>query len=125
VVGGTSGPLYAAGLLRASEALTENASWPDAFAGAVSAVMQLGGAAVGDRTMIDALAPAARAATDGLNAATEAARRGAESTAHQVARRGRSSYLGERVRGTPDPGAVAVTIWLEALRRAVGQIELR
>lgn len=117
-VGGTSGPLYAAGLLRASEALAAGTDWPTAFRAGVDAVAELGGASVGDRTMMDALVPAAHDASKGLVAATAAARHGAESTVEQTARRGRSSYLGDRVHGHPDPGAVAVTVWLEAMRDA-------
>jgi dihydroxyacetone kinase len=83
-------------------------------------VAELGGAQPGDRTMLDALVPAAAASTHGLRAAASAANRGADATANQLARRGRSSYLGERVRGHPDPGAVAVTVWLDALVEAVG-----
>ncbi|MEA5155462.1 DAK2 domain-containing protein, partial [Raineyella sp.] len=45
----------------------------------------------------------------------EAARRGAETTVGAVARRGRASYLGERAQGYPDPGAVGVVRWLEAV----------
>lgn len=115
-IGGTSGPLYAVGLLRASEALADGADWPAAFRAGVEAVTDLGGAQVGDRTMVDALAPAADAAPDGLDAVITAARSGADGTAEQTARRGRSSYLGTRVHGHPDPGAVAVALWLEALR---------
>ena len=114
-IGGTSGPLYAAGLLRASEKLADGGDWPDAFIAGVAAIKELGGAALGDRTMIDALEPAAAAAGDGLAAATEAARAGAASTTDSVARRGRSSYLGDRVRGHPDPGAMAVVVWLSAI----------
>lgn len=115
-VGGTSGPLYAAGLLRAAETVARGGDWPAAFAAGVAAITELGGAAVGDRTMIDALEPAARSAPHGLAAAVDAARQGADATIDLVARRGRSSYLGERVRGHPDPGAVAVTVWLSAAR---------
>lgn len=117
-VGGTSGPLYAVGLLRAGLALDEGARWPDAFVAGVRAVGELGGAGVGDRTMLDALVPAAEAgvaAENPLPAAVAAAQAGADATADLVARRGRSSYLGDRVRGHRDPGAVAVTIWLRAL----------
>jgi ATP-dependent dihydroxyacetone kinase len=114
-IGGTSGPLYAAGLLRASEKLADGGDWPDAFIAGVAAIKELGGAALGDRTMIDALEPAAAAAGDGLAAATEAARGGAASTTDSVARRGRASYLGDRVRGHPDPGAMAVVVWLSAI----------
>ena len=82
-IGGTSGPLYAAGLLRASERLADGGGWPHAFVAGVEAIKELGGAAVGDRTMIDALEPAAAAAGDGLDAAVDAARAGAASTTRQ------------------------------------------
>lgn len=86
-------------------------------------VREIGGADVGDATMMDALLPAAAAlrsaADEGLAAASraalDAARAGADSTAELLASKGRSSYIGERARGVPDPGAVAVTRWLEAL----------
>ncbi len=58
VIGGTSGPLYAVGLLAAAEALDGGADWPSAFGAAVEAVAALGGAQLGDRTMLDALVPA-------------------------------------------------------------------
>ncbi len=118
-VGGTSGPLYAVGLLRTAERLAGGASWPESFVAGVEAIKALGAARVGDRTMVDALEPAALASTSGLTAALEAARAGAASTEQLVARRGRSSYLGERVRGHPDPGAVAVAVWLAAVRASV------
>ncbi len=117
-VGGTSGPLYAAGLLRAAESVAAQGDWAMALQAANDGVTDLGGARVGDRTMVDALAPAADAATEGLAAAAEAARRGADSTIGQTARRGRSCYLGDRVHGHPDPGAVAIAVWLEALAGA-------
>ncbi|MEO8749344.1 MAG: dihydroxyacetone kinase family protein [Allobranchiibius sp.] len=114
-VGGTSGPLYAAGLLRAAEAVRAGGDWAAALRAGSEGVQELGGAAEGDRTMVDALAPAAAAAGDGLAAAQQAAHRGADGTADRVARRGRSSYLGDRVKGHPDPGAVAIAVWLDAL----------
>ena len=140
VVGGTSGPLYAVMLLRAAAALDEAggstpAAWSAALTQAVDAVRELGGAEVGDRTMVDALQPAAAAlaralTTDeaaaadpdpaaALSAAAEAARAGAEATAELTARLGRSSYLGERVHGVPDPGAYAVALWLAAIEEEV------
>ena len=102
--------------------------WHSAFTDAVAAVSELGGAKPGDRTMIDALAPAVDALGKALAAgqpgnlalkdAAEAARRGADDTAGMVARLGRASYLGERATGIPDGGAVAVAIWLEAIASA-------
>lgn len=130
-IGGTSGPLYAVFLLRASESLAgqeapEVADWARALAAGQQGIQDLGGAQPGDRTMLDALAPAARAlaAVEGplgevLRAAAEAARAGAEATADMAPRRGRSSYAGDRVKGHLDPGAWAVYLWLDAAARAL------
>ena len=89
------------------------------------AIGELGGARLGERTMLDALIPFARAFTASVEAQTgtrEAlshalgeAKRGAENTARMMPKRGRSSYLGARAIDYPDPGAVAVTVWLEAV----------
>jgi triose/dihydroxyacetone kinase / FAD-AMP lyase (cyclizing) len=137
-VGGTSGPLYAILLLRAAaawEAADDDAqargadsgaqAWAAAFRGAVDGVREVGGAQVGDRTMVDALAPAADAFTAALNdgasarqalaAAVDAATAGTATTTNIRARLGRSSYLGDRVLGHPDPGAQAVALWLGAI----------
>lgn len=121
-VGGTSGPLYAAGLLRTAERLASGDDWPAAFVAGVTAISDLGGAVPGDRTMVDALEPASRAAAEGLGAVVSAGQVGTDSTADLEARRGRSSYLGAQVRGTPDPGAVAVVVWLTAVRDALSGI---
>lgn len=128
-LGGTSGPLYTMALLRAATSLAGEKSVddPDAWARALKAgyegMMALGGAAPGDRTMLDALVPAAQALADTrgdaparIAAMHEAAIAGAEATRTMLPRRGRSSYLGERTTGHPDPGAVAVSIWMGALR---------
>jgi dihydroxyacetone kinase-like protein len=75
-----------------------------------------------DKTMLDALAPAAQAACDAgddlgtaLHAASEAARRGAEATKDMVARQGKARSLGERSLGHPDPGALSVALILGAM----------
>ena len=131
VLGGTSGPLYAVFLLRAAESLAEvdepgARAWARALAAGCEGIAALGGAGRGDRTMLDALLPAADALEEALragqggaqafDATLAAARDGVEATRAMTARLGRSSYLGERVRTHPDPGAAAVTVWLEALR---------
>ncbi|MCW3099168.1 MAG: dihydroxyacetone kinase [Chthonomonadaceae bacterium] len=134
VMGGTSGPLYAIMLLRAA-AVLEHApqpsleDWSRAFMAAVEGVMEIGGAQTGDRTMVDALAPAAEAFASAiavpdtsrspLDAAVEAATAGAERTTAMRPRLGRSSYVGERALGFPDPGAYAVSLWLAAIREAL------
>ena len=140
-VGGTSGPLYAIGLMRAAQALdhpTEAATGPQtaastarlaaALAAAAQGIAQVGGATAGECTMLDALLPAAaalqQAAAAGLPpaaawpAAVAAAEAGTAATATLVPRRGRSSYLGARAIGHVDPGAQAVVVWLKALAAA-------
>jgi dihydroxyacetone kinase len=124
-LGGTSGPLYSVLLLRAATVLDEDTSargWADALAAGARAIGELGAARVGDRTMLDALVPAAEALIGGapLADAIEAAVAGTEATAHRSARRGRSSYLGDRAIGTVDPGAEAVVIWLRAIEESLG-----
>jgi dihydroxyacetone kinase len=134
VVGGTSGPLYAVMLLRAGSVLDQSTGadakrWTDAFSAGVAALMELGGAHPGDRTMVDALQPAAEAlqgalarSTDvdaALLAAVNAAKAGAEQTASMSPRLGRSSYVGKRALGFADPGAHAVGLWLAAIRTAL------
>jgi dihydroxyacetone kinase len=137
-LGGTSGPLYAAFFLRASAILGRGAAddaqtWATAFRAGCTAIAELGGAAPGDRTMLDALLPAAAAVQggvssgrtrgDALRSAADAAAEGARATAKMLPRRGRSSYLGERALGHPDPGAEAVAVVLDALARGrVGQL---
>jgi dihydroxyacetone kinase len=123
---GTSGPLYAAFFARASASLARSpADWASAFQDGCSAISELGGARPGDRTMLDALVPAATAyseaigsgqsALEAVRAAAEAARLGAAATASMKPRLGRSSYLGDRALGHPDPGALAAAVWIGAM----------
>jgi ATP-dependent dihydroxyacetone kinase len=128
-IGGSSGPLYATALLRASQALAvhpvTSVSWARAFASAVSSVAELGGAKRGDRTMLDALEPAsdvfgaALREGLGLNAAwaraIAVAEEGAAATANMHPRLGRAAYQGSRAIGTPDAGAMAVLVWMRAI----------
>lgn len=129
-IAGSSGPFYATALLRAAQVLpTHDATpedWMNAFSAARFAVSEIGGAVPGDRTMVDALAPAQEAfvaaiqqgaaGLAALDEAVRAAEEGARSTAQLQPKFGRAAYLGERALGTPDGGAVAVAIWLAALR---------
>jgi dihydroxyacetone kinase len=124
-IAGSSGPLYAAALLRAAQHLAGNAApdeadWLDAFDGAIAALRQIGGAAAGDRTMLDALIPAAEAwRRDDWLAVSDTASAAAEATASMRPRMGRAAYLGDRAIGQPDGGAVAVAIWIAAIAEAV------
>ena len=133
-IGGSSGPFYATALLRAARRLAEGpadaAAWAEAFDLAVTAVSELGGARPGDRTMLDALRPAAdafaKAVRDGQGAreawasAVHAAEAGADATSRMQPRLGRASYLGARAVGVPDAGAAAVVVWMKALTPGIG-----
>ncbi|MFH8371058.1 dihydroxyacetone kinase subunit DhaL [Streptomyces sp. NPDC018031] len=119
-VGGASGPLYGTLLRRAGKALGDaervgTGELQDALRAGVAAVAQLGGAAVGDKTMLDALVPAVEALGDSPAAAREAAERGALGTVPLQARKGRASYLGERSIGHQDPGAASSALLIAAL----------
>jgi dihydroxyacetone kinase-like protein len=127
-VGGASGPLYGKFFLQAAGpakgklelTLPELCACLDA---GLAAVVQLGKAAVGDKTMVDALTPALAALRPqdrdapgaALARAAAAAREAAEGTIPLVARKGRASYLGERSAGHKDPGAASSALLLSAL----------
>jgi dihydroxyacetone kinase len=124
VIGGTSGPLYSILFLRAAaawDATDSDQPWAEALAAGIAGISEVGGASEGDRTMLDALIPFSRTWSNGgsVAEALEAAREGTAGTAQVTARVGRSSYVGDRALGTPDPGARAVVIWLEAVAAAV------
>ncbi|MER5427624.1 dihydroxyacetone kinase subunit DhaL [Streptomyces sp. NPDC002588] len=124
-VGGASGPLYGTLLRRTGKALGDAAEvseeqFAEALRAGVDAVMQLGGAAPGDKTMIDALVPALDALDGGFDAARVAAEQGAEATIPLQARKGRASYLGERSIGHQDPGATSSALLIAGLLEARG-----
>jgi dihydroxyacetone kinase-like protein len=133
-VGGASGPLYGTFFLRASQGCAgrerlETADLASLFEAGLAGVQQRGRAQIGDKTMVDALAPAAAAlrtaagsgaaVSDAAAAAARAAAAGAEATVPLVARKGRASYLGERSAGHMDPGAASTVILVQALQRAL------
>jgi dihydroxyacetone kinase len=117
VLAGSSGPLYGVFLLRAASSLQSGSSLAAAVAEACQAISELGGAVAGDRTMLDALLPFAGGLSKDLPLvqAVEIVETAAQATAQMTPRRGRASYLGKRALGSPDPGAIAVAIWLRAL----------
>ncbi|MBQ1097275.1 dihydroxyacetone kinase subunit DhaL [Streptomyces sp. NPDC097107] len=125
-VGGASGPLYGTLLRRTGKALGDTAEvsreqLAEALRTGVDAVRTLGGAAPGDKTMIDALVPAVDALGDSFAAARAAAEEGAEATVPLLARKGRASYLGERSIGHQDPGATSAALLVAALEEAAGE----
>jgi phosphoenolpyruvate---glycerone phosphotransferase subunit DhaL len=120
-VGGTSGPLF--GLLfteLAAAAKTHAdpvAAWRAGLTAGLAAIQRVGEAQPGDRTLVDALAPAADALAAPNATLTDAARaaiHGARATATLRARRGRASYVGDHAYGVPDPGAAGIALLLRA-----------
>jgi dihydroxyacetone kinase-like protein len=135
-VGGASGPLWGLALRRAGRALgdapeVDGPGLVQALDAALAAVVELGAAEPGDKTMVDALGPAIEALRERLAAggeleaaledAAEAAEAGARATTPMQARKGRASYLGERSVGHQDPGATSTALIVRALGRAVGR----
>ncbi|MBB5788683.1 dihydroxyacetone kinase subunit DhaL [Jiangella mangrovi] len=128
--GGASGPLYGTAFRRAGKALGDTtdadaAQVGEALEAALTAIKELGGAAEGDKTMVDALTPAVAAfqavAGDGgtvaaaAQAGADAAEAGLAATVPLQARKGRASYLGPRSVGHEDPGAASLALILRAL----------
>jgi dihydroxyacetone kinase-like protein len=135
-VGGASGPLWGTALRRAGRALGDSEEFgpselADALAAALVGVVELGAAEEGDKTMVDALAPAVRALREGLDggaslqaalaAASTAGEEGMRATVPMQASKGRASYLGERSIGHQDPGATSTALIIAALARAVDE----
>ncbi|MCB5423857.1 dihydroxyacetone kinase subunit L [Altererythrobacter sp. CC-YST694] len=121
-VGGSSGPIWGTGFMKAgmaskdktSVSLEELAAMVNA---AVEGIMARGGAKLGDKTLLDALIPIAEKmkelapagdAAAVLKAVTEVADKAIDETRNLVAHRGRASQVGERSANTPDPGIVGV-----------------
>ena len=128
--GGTSGPLFGMWFAQLARAAGGAAEIGLAELAAVSrpasqGIQRLGGAEPGDKTMVDALAPAVRGAADGRSETARHSppgsrqqprrpRAGADATAPMLARRGRASYVGEAARGVCDPGALTVALFFES-----------
>ena len=139
-VGGSAGPLWGTALLRAGRAAGDAASLDTAVVAraAVSAaegMKERGRSSEGDRTVVDAMAPAARtleaaalrgsALGDAVREAAEAAAAGAEATATMVAKRGRAAHAPDRAHGHPDAGARACAVfWAAVACQAPGEASL-
>ena len=116
-MGGSSGVLLSIFFSASGDAALDGADLPDALGAGLARVREVGGAGPGDRTMIDALAPALDALPRGIEAAAAAARAGADGTAGmEAAGAGRAANVGaDSLRGHVDPGAEAVARLLAAL----------
>lgn len=132
-IAGSSGPFHAVALVRAARELDapalDAALWARAFSTSVNSISQVGGAKAGDRTMLDALLPAAdalnRAVTRGASLhdawreAVLAAEQGTAATATMRPQLGRAAYLGDRAIGWRDAGASAVLVWMRAIAESI------
>jgi dihydroxyacetone kinase-like protein len=132
-LGGAAGPLYGTGFLEAAQALGDDVEISPAQLGAalqaaLAGVQQLGAATPGDKTMVDALAPAVDAyqavvrtggtLAEATRSAADAALWGLRASVAMQARKGRASYIGERTIGNEDPGAASTVLIFQALAAA-------
>jgi dihydroxyacetone kinase len=133
-IGGSMGPLYGSLFLAFAEMLAPHAQLDAALFGqaldaAMQSVQEMGDAKVGDKTLVDTLAPARAAyqqalASGGsfascLQAMSEAAEAGKESTRPMQARVGRSARLGPRSIGVLDAGATSCCLILQSMARSL------
>jgi D-erythrulose 4-kinase len=134
VAGGTSGALWGAAIAELGEVLGDRERYDagivaDAVRGARGRIEQLGGASVGDKTMLDAIVPLERALAESLDAgaslpealreAADRARSAADDTAALAPKLGRARPLAERSIGHPDPGAVSFSIIVDSVSVAL------
>jgi phosphoenolpyruvate---glycerone phosphotransferase subunit DhaL len=130
--GGAPGPLWGVAFQGMGRALGDALeisvlAFTDAFEQGLKAITDLGAAQLGEKTLVDAVAPAIAAmrsaAQDSIlevmKSARAAAEQGARDTTPMLASKGRASYLGDRSIGHQDPGATSAAIIIAAFERAV------
>lgn len=134
-VGGASGPLYGTAFRAIGKALdaatVDAVQLGPALRAGLDGLQRLGAAVPGDKTIVDAYAPALDAYDSSLldggdlasavSAAAHAAEEGMESTAAMQARKGRASYLGPRSVGHQDPGATSTWLIFRTLAEVVAR----
>jgi dihydroxyacetone kinase-like protein len=133
-VGAAMGPIFGTAFIRAGAAANaagtlDGNAVAAILKAAVEGVQVRGKAVAGDKTMLDALIPAAEAAQSAaaggadavaaLRAACAAADAGAQSTSDMIAKRGRAAKLGERTRGHQDAGATSTALILRTVLHAL------
>ncbi len=134
-VGGSSGALYGTIFLRmarsaGSAEVLDGLGFAKALRAGLEGVVDRGKVKAGDKTMFDALSPAVEAldralgkgATfkEAIQLALAAAKAGRDATVGMAARKGKSSYLGEKSVGSQDPGATSVTMLIAAAAATLG-----
>jgi dihydroxyacetone kinase-like protein len=133
---GAAGAVFAAFFAGASAAIADSPTvdaraLSEILAAGLQRVQRVGGAAVGDKSIVDALAPAVDAAESTsartadvaavLSSAATAARAGAEATSRMSASVGRARYAESGGHGFPDPGAVTIALMVESWADTVGE----
>jgi dihydroxyacetone kinase-like protein len=133
-VGGAAGPLYGTFFLQMGRATDGSSTldlqaWAQAVDAGVKGVQQRGKAEPGDKTMVDALVPAAAAlreaaeqggdVAEATRRAAAAAEEGMKATIPMEARKGRASYLGPRSIGHQDPGATSSYLLMRSAAEAL------
>ena len=128
--GGASGALWGAALIAAGNALGDDKdldlkSYANAVNSFVKSIQQLGGANVGDKTMIDAQVPFAEvfessisqglSFIDSWNRAAIASTSAAKETANLTPKMGRARVLAEKSLGHPDPGATSFSLIVSSI----------
>lgn len=129
-LGGAMGPLYGSIFLEISKACKGKDEvslneLSEGFNNGLLKVMELGGAKVGDKTMVDSIHPTVEALkkaneegkdlADGFDLAVKAAEEGVNSTIPLIARRGRSRYLQEKAIGHQDAGATSFSYLIKTI----------
>jgi dihydroxyacetone kinase phosphoprotein-dependent L subunit len=136
-IGGTSGPIWGTGFLRAGASLSSSpeptgAEVIAALRASIEGIKQRGNTDLGDKTLLDSLSPAVdeleASLGDGAGVALERAaaraRETAEATKGMIAMRGRASYTGERSRDSVDAGAIGIAVMFEAVSKAWQESEV-
>lgn len=135
-VGGVSGPMWGTAFLRAGATAGDKDLTPDLviemLRAAIAGVMTRGGASLGDKTLLDALAPATDSLEESfkdpatfedhgvaaIQRAADVAVQAALDTKGMLALRGRAAYTGDRSRDSVDAGATAIGVILQAIAAA-------
>lgn len=133
-VGGAAGAVFGTLFRGGSRNLSNCSAFDSAalarlLADGLTAVKERGQARPGDKTMVDALEPAAQRAQEmtgaslgeALTEVAEAARLGMEKTRNMVATVGKAKTLGDRSLGHPDPGAISTYLILKYMAEYASQ----
>ena len=126
--GGTAGALWGGALARVGNGLSDEEAVDDtpiiaAVIGGAASIQEMGGAVVGDKTMVDATVPFAQALEESegqtlavaWDVAAEAAEKAAADTASFAAKKGRARTHGGKSVGTPDPGATSFAMLMRTI----------